>query len=403
MRIFISWSKNKSKKLAHATKKFLSKVLNGSSIEFFFSPEMYKGTRVDNEIHANLLNSDKCIVCITSENFKNPWLLYEAGVIYGRHYADSEDGVVIPILFENIPEWSSWVDKPLNRYVPIQIQTLDYEFSAGKESFKIFLKQLSENNGFKILNFDDNWDEYQNTIKNILLEEQIIPVECLPLVNALLKDSSNFTLTSPVISKEKIYFHKGFTTHALTKILIDQIQQYQGKYLWFYGRKNFNLIMTREFEPFFAYLASEGLANGVDFRCLFVHPKSDAAIKSSSKDRNSIFEMEMHNVLKLAYNLKKKYNLPVEKVFKLYTEPRTESIIRCDNTILYRNILCDSEGYPLPYTNSGFEVLSAVCNNESKSNKGFKALKKYDSIWNDDEKTIPLTEKLLIELYGDNY
>jgi hypothetical protein len=51
MRIFISWSKNKSKKLAHATKIFLSKVLNGSSVEFFFSPEMYKGTRVDNEIH----------------------------------------------------------------------------------------------------------------------------------------------------------------------------------------------------------------------------------------------------------------------------------------------------------------------------------------------------------------
>ena len=401
MRIFISWSKNKSKRLAEATKNFLSNVLN-NAVEFFFSPEMYKGTRVDNAIHTNLLNSDKCIVCITSENFKNPWLLYEAGVVYGGHYSNSTDGVVVPILFENIPEWSSWVDKPLNRYVPIQMQTSDGEFSIGKEGFKNFLNQLHNNYGFGISNFEENWSIYQTAIKNILVEEQIIPVECMEIVNALIKDTDNFTLTSPVISKEKIYFHKGFTTHALTKILIEQIQQYQGKYLWFYGRKNFNLIASREFEPFFAFLASEGLANGVDFRCLFVHPHSYAAIKSSSKDRKSIFEAEMHTSLKLAYSLKNKYNLPVEKVFKLYMSPRTESIIRCDNTILYRRILCDNEGYPLPYTNSGFEVLSALKNKEG-NNKGYNAVNKYNSVWNDAAKTIPLTEELLIELYGDNY
>lgn len=42
-------------------KKFLSNVLH-NAVGFFFSPEMYKGTRADNEIHKNLMNSDKCIV-----------------------------------------------------------------------------------------------------------------------------------------------------------------------------------------------------------------------------------------------------------------------------------------------------------------------------------------------------
>lgn len=68
MKIFISWSKNKSRLLAVETKNFILKVLE-NKIDIFFSPDMYKGTAVDNEIHNNLLESDRCIVCITSDNF----------------------------------------------------------------------------------------------------------------------------------------------------------------------------------------------------------------------------------------------------------------------------------------------------------------------------------------------
>ena len=107
MEIFISWSKDKSRLLALETKKFILNTL-GNKIEVFFSPDMYKGTSVDNEIHTNLLKSDKCIVCITSDNFKNPWLMYEAGVVYGAHFAEPGGSIVIPILFEHIPDWSSW-------------------------------------------------------------------------------------------------------------------------------------------------------------------------------------------------------------------------------------------------------------------------------------------------------
>ena len=85
MEIFISWSKDKSRLLALETKKFILNTL-GNKVEVFFSPDMYKGTSVDNEIHKNLLRSDKCIVCITSDNFKHPWLMYEAGVVYRAHY-----------------------------------------------------------------------------------------------------------------------------------------------------------------------------------------------------------------------------------------------------------------------------------------------------------------------------
>ena len=50
MEIFISWSKDKSRLLALETKKFILNTL-GNKVEVFFSPDMYKGTSVDNEIH----------------------------------------------------------------------------------------------------------------------------------------------------------------------------------------------------------------------------------------------------------------------------------------------------------------------------------------------------------------
>lgn len=402
MKIFISWSKNKSRQLAEVTKNFLEKTL-GNSVEFFFSPEMYKGTSVDHEIHKNLLESSKCLVCVTSENFKNPWLLYEAGVVYGANHQKTKDGIVIPILFEEIPEWSSWIDKPLNRYVPIQIQNYNHEFGTGKTEFKKFLEQTAKSLNIKLKQFNLNWEKYEYEIKQILKKEQIIPIECKELVNKLLEnDNNSFSIVSPDISKEHIIFHKGFTTHALMKILTDSITEFEGKYLWFYGRKNKKLL-SREYDDFFKYLADEGLYNGVDFRCLFPLPGSDASFKASSKDREKIFNYEMQISLTQAYKLKNKFGLPVEKLFRLYIEPRKESIIRCDNAVIYRQTICDTEGYPLPYTNSNFEIFSALENEDERKNKGFNSIKKFEEIWSDNARSVPLTEELLVHLYGENF
>ncbi len=391
MKIFISWSKKKSKRLASATKFFLEQTLN-NSVDFFFSPEMYKGTRSDNEIHKNLLESDKCLLCITAENFKNPWLLYEAGVVFGANYLKNKDEIVIPILFENIPEWSSWIDKPLNRYVPIQLQSINHEFESGKKDLEFFLKKLAKELQVEVMNFEENWDKFVKEINEILTSEKIIPAECEFLITRLLENESDFAITSPEITKGKIGFHKGFTTHILTRLLTDFIVMQQSKSLWIFGRKNKKLL-SREFEPFFLYLANEGLKNGIDFRCLFPLPKSKATIKASSKDREQFFEMELEQSLKTAFSLKNKFGLPVEKIFKLYSEPRKDSIIIIDNAVLYHPIICDDKGYPLPYTDSNFEVLTAL------ETKGNALVVSFENVWNS-ENTIPLTEDLLLKLYN---
>lgn len=394
MRVFISWSKDKSRQLALATKKLISSTL-GNKIEVFFSPDMYKGTCVDHEIHVNLLQSDKCIVCITSDNFKNPWLMYEAGVVYGGHHATPGVGsVVIPILFEHIPEWSSWVDKPLNRYVPMRLDNVEINTNMVKEDFKHFLQELAVEAQAEVKNFGKHWKAYIDEVQNILQREQLIPITCRDLVDQILKDNDgNFIITSPEITKEHVLFHKGFSTNILIRILVRNVIDYQGKRLWFYGRRNKKLL-TSENDDFFRFLATEGLANGVDFRCLFPHPKSPAMDKAVSKDKQRRFLADLQNGLEAAVRFERRFHLPVEKMFRLYKAPRKESIVVSDSAVLYSPIICDSEGYPLPITNSSFEILGI---DENDTNSRAKLLcDVFIGAW---EAAIPLTEDLYKQLY----
>jgi len=392
MKIFLSWSKNKSKLLAEATKRFIEKLL-GNSIEFFFSPEMYKGTRVDNEIHENLLLCKKCLVCITSDNFKNPWLLYEAGVVFGANHTNSQNGIVIPILFEYIPEWSSWIDKPLNQYVPIQVKISNGEFISGKQDFKQFIIELAQETNTTIKNFNKYWNVYENEVNSILKKEQLIPDTCKDLLNRIMeKDDGSFSVISPEITNERILFHKGFATTKLTRILLESIVEYQGKRLWFLGRRNKRLL-TSENNDFFKYLAEEGLANGVDFRCLFPYPNSEATKKATSREKERSFYTDLQTCMEKVLILKNKYNLPIEKLFRVYRVRRTESIIISDNAVIHRHIICDGEGYPLAYTNTDFEILGIL----DDASRGRTLLENYQNIWNE---AIPLTEELYNNIYA---
>ena len=395
MKIFISWSKKKSKRLAEATKTLIVNVL-GSSIEVFFSPEMYKGTVADNKIHNQLMQSDKCISCITSDNFKNPWLMYEAGVIYGAHYNTSDDdsSIVIPIMFEHIPEWSSWVDKPLNRYVPIQIENNNKSIEAEKE-FRTFLNSLGKECGVKPKNFTKNWTIFMDTVQKILESERLVPLSCRSIVYQLMNDDAeNFTLVSPEITKEHILFHKGFQTNALVKLLLKTITEYQGKRLWIFGRRNKKLI-TSENKEFFEFLVNEGIDNGVDFRCLFPHPQTAATEKAVSKEKERSFLTDLQTTLEDTVALKNKIGLPIEELFRLYTVPRTDKIVISDNALLYHHITCDGDGYPLPLTNSSFEVLdiSDDCNPQSR---GKKLLTTFEEVWINSK---PLTKELYDHIY----
>lgn len=80
MKVFISWSGDKSHKVALALRDWLPGVIN--VIEpFVSSKDIYAGTRWQSEIAVQLDTTNFGIVCVTRDNQASPWLNFEAGAL----------------------------------------------------------------------------------------------------------------------------------------------------------------------------------------------------------------------------------------------------------------------------------------------------------------------------------
>lgn len=95
MRIFISWSGNRSKKVAEFLSAWLKKLpltitlwVSGKAID--------PGTRWNKELNEALENTSFGILCITPENQGEPWICFEAGAL--AKFIDKS--YVIPFLID---------------------------------------------------------------------------------------------------------------------------------------------------------------------------------------------------------------------------------------------------------------------------------------------------------------
>ena len=93
MKIFISWSKQKSHEMAIVFRDWLPSVIQ--SLEpFVSSEEIDKGTRWNNEIAQELETCSFGILCVTDENLEESWLMFEAGALSKK----IKNSFVCPIL-----------------------------------------------------------------------------------------------------------------------------------------------------------------------------------------------------------------------------------------------------------------------------------------------------------------
>ncbi len=80
MKVFISWSGDRSKALASALKEFLPDVNN--SIEAWMSEQdIGPGSRWNQELTQQLDSNSFGVICLTPENLTSPWVLFEAGAL----------------------------------------------------------------------------------------------------------------------------------------------------------------------------------------------------------------------------------------------------------------------------------------------------------------------------------
>ena len=96
MKVFVSWSGNRGRRIGEAFKSWLPDVIQ--SIEPFYSPDIEKGQRWTAEIEQNLRESRVGIICVTPENMLSPWLMFESGAISNANLSR-----VCPLLFQVEP------------------------------------------------------------------------------------------------------------------------------------------------------------------------------------------------------------------------------------------------------------------------------------------------------------
>lgn len=80
MKIFLSWSGEPSRTVAHAIRQWLPDIIQ--SIEPWMSElDLEAGARWNERIQRELSETRFGIICVTSQNVAAPWLLFEAGAL----------------------------------------------------------------------------------------------------------------------------------------------------------------------------------------------------------------------------------------------------------------------------------------------------------------------------------
>lgn len=356
MKVFISWSKTKSKEYAIETKKILEEI--NHAIEAFVSEvDIIGGEDVQRKIVERIINCDILVLCFTKDNKRAPWLLFEAG------YARGLQKTVIPILFDNDYTWHSWIDNPMNIVRELKFKSLDFK----KNFFRSFcIIETDESNKL--------FEEYKNSINCINERFKPVDAQCEDLVEYLLNDKA-FVMANPYFRDKSAFFMTGFESYELLKVVTHSFM-YTGKYLWIYGRKNMKLF-GGSFKEFFLYLhdkaAYEHLGmDGIDFRCLFLDPSSEEVNRAHVQQEIFIAELKA-TILRAKDEIGE--NEQLKKCFKMYSDRREEIIIRIDNSIIYSRPSFDSKGRPHLLTNTAFEVFSV------NSTKGKECIKKFNNVW----------------------
>lgn len=127
MKVFLSWSGDKSHKVALVFRDWLPSVIQ-SLVPYVSSEDIDKGARWSTDIAKELEDSTFGILCVTKDNINAPWLTFEAGALSKT----MEKSFVCPFLF-NIKR--SEVDGPI-----LQFQSTVFE----KEDIKKLVKSLNK-------------------------------------------------------------------------------------------------------------------------------------------------------------------------------------------------------------------------------------------------------------------
>jgi hypothetical protein len=226
MKIFVSWSGDLSNRIAIILKNWIPNVLH--SIDVFVSSEdIDKGSRWSEEIARQLSSSDYGIICLTKDNSKAPWLIFEAGALSNKFGALK----VCPCLYGvEVSE----IAEPLQQFQAVTftkqdvfklIRTINNLCRDNKLDsvrlelvFDAFWEHLSQqiteiksdlfinakiSDNVKISN-DAEIKDIQNTLESFYMPVQNI----IKIANKFIKSQNDFTVLAEIRKHKRGYEHQ---------------------------------------------------------------------------------------------------------------------------------------------------------------------------------------------------
>jgi hypothetical protein len=161
MDVLISWSKPRSREVATLFHGWLPKVLPGLA-PWMSDKDIDKGTEWFAELQGLLGKATLCIICVTAENVRSPWLYYETGAIATK---EGEGVRVCPYLIGIEPSMLS--DGPLGKWqctVATKAETLALMRSLNK----VLDEGKRHNEALLEGNFEAKWPEFEKELSRIV-------------------------------------------------------------------------------------------------------------------------------------------------------------------------------------------------------------------------------------------
>lgn len=164
MQIFISWSGNRSKKLAEAFSTWLPTVIQQAKP--YFSPEMEKGARWSEDIFQALTNAKLGVIFLTPENLSSRWIQFEAGALVKA----LDKARVCTVLISLTP---AQVEMPLGMFQATQttkddvwklLCTINAAFERTQQIEESRLKSI----------FEKFWPEFEAAIDAVVNEKVLV-------------------------------------------------------------------------------------------------------------------------------------------------------------------------------------------------------------------------------------
>ena len=167
MDVLISWSKKQSREMASVFHAWLPKVVPGFR-PWMSSKDIDKGKQWFGELQDFLGEATSCIICVTAENVRSPWIYYETGAIAAK----KQDVLVCPYLVGI--GVSMIADGPLAQYQCTE---------ATKDDTLALIRSLNKalatphDEGLLCGNFENKWPEFEAELKRILGMDVATPAD----------------------------------------------------------------------------------------------------------------------------------------------------------------------------------------------------------------------------------